>query len=224
MFIKNFPTLIEKGVEVADLLDSKVFQHDFDFDEWPGTHINDNEYLRPYNESIFSIRKHYRTVFPEPEFDDLFDADGSAKEDVDSSKIYKIKYTVNILPQIGAHIALVEDENGKFTKQLFNDDIPWMELITSSEELDIFKSKSLVPLITFKWNTFGRRHHMYGFCFHMLQVIVLTIYVANIYIDNLLYDVKTDTMARNWYALALLIGVSYKIMYEIIQTLRVGPW
>lgn len=71
LFVKILPTLIEKGVEVNELLDSNVFQYEFDYDEWPGIHTNDGEYVRPYNDSIFNIRKHYKTVFPEREFDDL---------------------------------------------------------------------------------------------------------------------------------------------------------
>ena len=28
-------------------------------------------YKRAFNENIFDIRKHYRTVFPEPEFEEM---------------------------------------------------------------------------------------------------------------------------------------------------------
>jgi len=51
------------------LLDSNIFCFKFDIDEWPSTHVNDKECMRPYNESFFEIRKHYRTVFPEEEFE-----------------------------------------------------------------------------------------------------------------------------------------------------------
>ena len=56
LFLKNFTQLVEKGIEVETLLNSNVFQFSFDYDEWPGTHTNDGEYIRPYNESIFNIR------------------------------------------------------------------------------------------------------------------------------------------------------------------------
>ena len=110
MFVKCVPTLFEKGVLMTPLLNSQVFSFDFDFDEWPGTHTNEDTYIRPYNESIFHIRKHYKTVFPEEDFDDFRDEDGSAKEKIDTSRIYKIKYTINLLPQIGTHIEMLEDE------------------------------------------------------------------------------------------------------------------
>lgn len=111
-------------------------------------------------------------------------------------------------------------------------------MITGTDELDIFKSKALMPLIQFKWNAYGRRHHMYGLFFHMTQIIILTVYVANIYCNNALFDDRVKVLVRaldvdpgditehqkNWYALALLIGVSYKIGYEFLQMLRVGAW
>ena len=77
LFNKNFSVLFEKGIEVQPLLGSKIFCYPFDYDEWPGTHTNDGSYLRPYNESIYHIRKHYSTVFPGAEFEDIVDADGS---------------------------------------------------------------------------------------------------------------------------------------------------
>jgi hypothetical protein len=59
-------------------------------------------YRRPFNDSIFDLRYKYETVFPDFVEDDK--ADDGAKQSVDSSKIYKIKYTINLLPQIGTHV------------------------------------------------------------------------------------------------------------------------
>ena len=53
LFNKNLPNLIEKGVFIKALLDSDVFQFTFDFDEWPSTHFNPEEELRPYNLNLF---------------------------------------------------------------------------------------------------------------------------------------------------------------------------
>lgn len=59
---------MEKGILVAELLNSEVFCKTFDFDEWPGTHTDSTTYLRPYNDSIFKLRDSYSVVFHEPEF------------------------------------------------------------------------------------------------------------------------------------------------------------
>jgi len=68
LFIKTLPDLVEKGVSVINLLNSNVFQFTFDYDEWPGNHKNDEECIRPYNHSIFKLRHHYKSVYPEQEF------------------------------------------------------------------------------------------------------------------------------------------------------------
>ncbi len=35
------------------MLEGKIFQFDFDFEEWPIIHDDDEECIRPYNDSIF---------------------------------------------------------------------------------------------------------------------------------------------------------------------------
>jgi hypothetical protein len=77
LFNKNFPVLLEKGIEVKPLLDSNIFVFNFDLDEWPSSHFNPDWHLRAFNENIFMIRKHYRTVFPEDEFDPMGDDDSA---------------------------------------------------------------------------------------------------------------------------------------------------
>lgn len=57
--------------------------------------------MRPYNGSIFEIRDKYRDIF----FEDKFSVpDENLAQEVDSSKIYKISYKVNILSQINEYI------------------------------------------------------------------------------------------------------------------------
>ena len=53
---------------MTGLISSYVFAFQFDFDEWPSTHSEDQTYLRPYNGSIFDIRSHYRSIFHEERF------------------------------------------------------------------------------------------------------------------------------------------------------------
>ena len=89
------------------MLNSNVFQYNFDFDEWPGTHTVYAKYLRPYNGSIFSIRNDYYKVFPEQELREIDEND----KDVDNSKIYKIKYMINLLPSIAEYRDVGRDED-----------------------------------------------------------------------------------------------------------------
>ena len=68
LFLKNLPVLLEKAIKISSLLDSKVFNHVFDFDAWPGNHPSETECIRPYNGSFFQVRHAYSLVFPEPEY------------------------------------------------------------------------------------------------------------------------------------------------------------
>ena len=107
MFLKNLQILVQKDIHIKGILDSKIFNMTFDFDAWPGNHVNNQELLRPYNHSIFHLRYHYNTVFAEKEFSSEVKVGG----DLDMSKVYKIKYQLNLLPQIGEHICLDQDGN-----------------------------------------------------------------------------------------------------------------
>ena len=66
------------------LLHSRILNYEFDFEEWPSMHTNDETILRPYNESIFDLRLAYDKIFTEPELADP-DANGAGGEDGDSS-------------------------------------------------------------------------------------------------------------------------------------------
>ena len=61
--------MLEKGLQIKDLLNSAVFKTTFDFDEWPGSHSVNKKSIKPYNKSIFDIRYNYDNIFNDPEFD-----------------------------------------------------------------------------------------------------------------------------------------------------------
>ena len=106
LFVKNLSAIIRMGINVTDLFNSNIFSMVFDYDEWPSTHNDDQTYLRPFNDSIFKLRKNYRSIFPEDNFLPL-----TEQEDIDSSKVFKIKYSINLLPKIGIHANWIK-ENG----------------------------------------------------------------------------------------------------------------
>ena len=148
--MKNFPLLLEKAIQVNELLASDVFSFKFDYDEWPSSHTNKEKVLRPYNGSIFNIRKHYDKVFYEPEFKSLEDLKSDQEDGgsvtIDTSKVYKIKYSVNILPGIGEHI-VDEDPTNEGEKTFYNTDVNFMGLLNASEELEIYDTTTIRELI-----------------------------------------------------------------------------
>lgn len=147
LFFKNFPVLLEKAISVTPLFDSNIFSLKFDFDEWPSSHTNNETYLRPYNESIFNIRHHYRLVFSEPEFRSIDEPSGDGEEEIelgqiDTSKVYKITYSCNLLPLIGEYI-IDKDPQNEGKKTFFNSDVEFMGLIKDTEELEIYETKTV---------------------------------------------------------------------------------
>lgn len=68
----------------------------FDYDHWATNHPNDNDYLMPYNGSIFELREKYREIFPGPEFEPI-------DEENNKLRLYKISFHVNLLPVLCDH-------------------------------------------------------------------------------------------------------------------------
>ena len=99
---------MEKGINVSKLVcnESNIFKIQFDYDEWPANHTDESVEIRPFNGNFFHIRDYYKRVFPEENFDPI---DG---KDVSGVPVYKIKYSINLLPIIGEHCVVSEDDNG----------------------------------------------------------------------------------------------------------------
>ena len=57
-----------------------------------------------------------------------------------------------------------------------------MEILSNSEEYDIFNTDALKNYIEFKWNRVGRNHHAFGAVVHLVYLIYLAYYVNEIYI------------------------------------------
>ena len=63
LFQDNFIKLIEKGIKLSELLQSDIFCHQFDFEDWPLIHQDDSYCMAPYNDSIFQLRGKYSKTF-----------------------------------------------------------------------------------------------------------------------------------------------------------------
>ena len=86
------------------MFNSDIFKFRFDYDEWPTTHTDSGEYMRPYNGSLFRIRENYKDVFYEKKFKPIDEDNDDSKEEVDMTKVFKIRYSVNLIPTIGEYI------------------------------------------------------------------------------------------------------------------------
>ena len=131
LFKNNFFTLIDKGIAVSPLLNSNIFCYQFDYDEWPSTHFDQETYLRPFNGSIFGLRGAYNQVF----YEERFHTSEEQLDQMDSKKIFGVTYKINMLPSLGEY--LVQNEGGK---QVINEGLCLMQNCADSDELDIFES------------------------------------------------------------------------------------
>ena len=106
--------ILSKGIKVSHLFDSKVFHVQFDFDEWPSTHTNDTEVVKPYDGTFFLLRNKFKEVFPEETFHktEAKVVNGNLVEYEDVSKVKSINYTINFLCSTGFFI-MDEHVHGK---------------------------------------------------------------------------------------------------------------
>lgn len=44
---------MDKGILIEELINSDVFNMNFDFDSWPATHTYNGKMIMPYNGSMF---------------------------------------------------------------------------------------------------------------------------------------------------------------------------
>ena len=211
LFTRNIPSLIQKGVDVATLFDSDVFYMTFDYDEWPSTHQESEDYMRPYNGSIFDIRKHYRQIFHEERFV-VADEDNC---NIDSSKIFKVQYSINMLSILGEYVEIKKGKSGFDQKLLINEGISLMDLCTQNDQIDVFESGNFIKLLKFKWASFARSLHMVGFAAHIFYVAVLMMYIYQIYIEN-------NFEYKKVYETMLIFAVLYPAWYDTTQMIKGG--
>lgn len=88
LFEHNLIEMIFKGADLTDLLNSSIFNHTFDYDDWPSVHHNTDKMSCPYNGSIFRLNYAYPKVFKK-----IFDKDvRTSDEKLNKMRPFKIYY------------------------------------------------------------------------------------------------------------------------------------
>jgi hypothetical protein len=92
-----------------------------------------------------------------------------------------------------------------------------MEILSNSQEYDIFNTDAIQNLIKFKWRNVGRNHHAFGALMHLLYLLYLCFYVNNVYITASYQNkLDVDKNALNTESLIFIIGVLYPFSYEFM--------
>jgi len=128
--------------------------------------------LRPYHGSILKIRNSYKAVFPEPEFNAIDENEGS-NDCIDSSKIFKIKYSVNLIPSVGFYIG----DN----REYMHTECQLFDKLSSSEELEMFATEPIMHYAKFKWDNVSGRHHSALAIYHFFYIFIMAFYTNFVY-------------------------------------------
>jgi len=198
-------------------MNSEIFEFTFDYDEWPTSHKNKHECIRAYNGSIFNLRDSYKIVFPEKCYKiiDMYAHDHSEPDGKDTSKIYKIKYQINLLATIGEH--KIEDPDDPNSYIWINYGNSLMRLVADSEEMEIFNSEKFNHLIEYKWNQYGQKHHLFGSFMHAVYTFSMIVYIFKVY----LYPIEIEY--HFYWTMLLFLGICYPWGYDFIQLVKDGP-
>ena len=95
-----------------------------------------------------------------------------------------------------------------------------MRLIQNADEIDLYSSSAIQPLIDFKWDSYGKRHHLSSLIVHFIHMIFIVLYVKFVYVENGLNDCLED--CNNTYALGMLFGNIYVTFYELYSLFKEG--
>jgi len=82
------------------------------------------------------------------------------------------------------------------------------------EEMDLFKTPALQSIIQYKWDTYGRQHHLIGMYFHFVYTALIMVYVSQSYM--------VESENQEFFAVILALGIVYPAAYDILQLYRDG--
>jgi len=101
--------------------------------------------------------------------------------DEDQTRVYKIRFEINLLASIGEYKIEDPDNKGQFIFK--NQGVSLMALAAETEEMSIFNTESFGILIQYKWEQYGQKHHIFGSVMHLFYVICIIVYVNEIYLN-----------------------------------------
>ena len=55
--------MLDKGINVYKILDSKIYLTDLDIDEWPQIHYDPEECIKPYNGTVMTLKTNFDKIF-----------------------------------------------------------------------------------------------------------------------------------------------------------------
>ena len=84
-----------------------------------------------------------------------------------------------------------------------------MDLLSKSEDLDIFDTKVVSDLIKFSWQNYASHVHFFGAFIHLIYMISFFTYVG------LIYQYR-DFSARSHLLILMFVCLLYPLIYETL--------
>lgn len=100
-----------------------------------------------------------------------------------------------------------------------------MDIISTSEEYDIFNTDAIKNLIDFKWSRTGRIHHALGAIVHLIYISYLMYYVNHVYNNAAVQkkDPADSIYPDNPASYIFAVAIAYPAGYEFTQLYQQGP-
>lgn len=114
-------------------------------------------------------------------------------------RIFKIKYTLNILPSIN-----MDEEEDTLISSLCD-----------TEDLEMFECKALDDLLQYKWIMYAFKLHLFGLITHLAYVLVFSYYV----LSSFVYRVHDHDRTLAAIMIACLL---YPLAYDMTQLKKQG--
>jgi len=128
--------------------------------------------------------------------------------DEEEERVYKIKYSLNVLPSMN-----------DFCK----DDL--MEAIIRTDENDVFISEAVMDMVDFKWQKYAFKRHMIGAFFHIIYLSCLLAYISHTFLVVPTHDAMGVIQMPNCsikYMYVLFGCLIYPTMYDGTQCVKQG--
>lgn len=90
-----------------------------------------------------------------------------------------------------------------------------MELLSSTEDLDIFDTKVVSDFVHFSWDNYASHVHFFGAFIHLIYVLAFFLYVH-------LVVQRRDYTLRSHLIIIMFISLLYPMLYDSLQLKRQG--
>jgi len=100
----------------------------------------------------------------------------------------------------------------------------FIEALSETDELDIFKCPAVLDMIKYKWINYARHIHIFGLINHILYFIIHSCYVIHTYVlfkdhEEHIMEMSFDTLVvlDRTFLILLSVLLIYPLIYDMTQ-------